>query len=79
MTMNKEIGRIINLYGKKYMIVSKLSYEKDDYLYLMSLDKPVETVIAKSLKLRTNVIELSVINDKNMRKELYEKFLKSLN
>lgn len=75
----KEIGRIIKLHGREYLIVSKIVYEGVNYLYLMSVKKPVEAIIASSSKLRHNVVELDVIADKQKRDELYKIFISSFN
>ncbi len=76
--MAREIGRIIKVNGKRYLIVSKVSHDNSDYLYLMTTDKPVETAIAKMLQLRPNIIEVAMVDDKKLKKELYEKFISSL-
>lgn len=73
--MNREIGRIVKLDNKEYLIVSKITYDKNDYLYLMTIDKPVEVKIALEQVIDHDLIEVLIVENKELRREIYNKFV----
>lgn len=76
--MAKEIGRIVKIHGREFLVVSKIGLETGDYLYLMSIKKPISSIIAKAVYLRKNIVEINIVNDKIEREKLYKKFVESL-
>lgn len=77
--MNKEIGKTIKIGQKDFLVVSKLEEQGTNYLYLMSIKKPIEVIIAKAINRNFRVIEVEIIADKSKRDEIHQKFLELIN
>lgn len=77
--MNKEIGKILKIAKKKFLVVSQLEDAGDNYLYLMSINQPIEVIIAKAIKRSFKVTEVEIINEKKARDNLHRLFLEKYN
>ncbi len=77
--MSDDIGRVVIVENREYVLVSRMNYEDDTYVYLMSADKPLNVLIAKEQSTSPNLIELVVIKDEHEKRRIYDLFIKFAN
>jgi len=62
-------GDILTLKNKEYIVVNKLKYNDNDYVYLISNFKPIEIMISKLTIINGNAL-LQEEDDKEIIREL---------
>ncbi len=75
--MKYEIGRVVKVQNRDYLIVSKLEDEGIYYVYLMSVDQPISVLIARENVKSPRLIEIEVLDDASKFQEIYEKFVEN--
>lgn len=61
--MNLEENQIIELEdGKDYIILKKVEYNSYDYIYLMSVEKPIKVLVAK-VDNSADELSLEIVNN----------------
>jgi hypothetical protein len=74
--MFNEIGRVVKFDDdREYLVVSRIDDDIETYVYLMSVSKPLNVLIAMEKESGSSVVELIVIDDEREKKRLYNLFL----
>jgi len=74
MTMDKDIGRIVKFDKRDYLIVNRLSFNNNVYVYLLSINSPLDVIIARE-KVTDFVTELIQVDEEDEKKKIYNMFL----
>lgn len=75
--MFDDIGRIVVVDDREYLLVSRMNYDDDTYVYLMSAASPLKILIAKERSSGSSVIELILVDNEMEKKKIYDLFIKS--
>ncbi len=74
--MFNDLGRIVVVAGREYLLVSRVNHEVDSYLYLMSVSSPLDILIAKEKNSSASVVELVMVDDDDEKRKIYDLFIK---
>lgn len=71
-------GNIITLSdNKKYLVLSKIDYSNEKYLYLSNLEDPVDIKVCRE-ESENESLQLVVVTDKKLIKKLFTYFFKDM-
>lgn len=73
-----EKGEIIVLEEREYACVSTAKNDNQTYLYLMTVDKPLEIRFAKQLKITEDEIEIEVIYNQEEKESVLQLFQENM-
>ena len=74
--MFNEIGRVVKFDDdREYLIISRIDDDIETYVYLMSVSKPLDVLIAMEKESGNSIVELVVVEDEIEKKRLYNLFL----
>ena len=71
-----DIGRIVNVGEREFILISRINYDGESYVYLMSSTSPIDILIAREEETPSKIVELVMIDDEMEKRRIYDLFLK---